>query len=201
MAWFDSLNPDLKDARNAVLADNWWIVALRGVLAILFGIAAFIVPGATMLALVLLFAAYSIVDGIFGMALAVRGARRRERWGLLLLNGLLGIVIGAAAAIWPGLTVIAFVFMVAVWGLLSGALMLGAAFNLKTSHGRLLLVFGGIVSLLYGILLFASPLIGALVLTWWVGAHALILGVTLIALAFRLRTHRGEHFPAGAVPG
>ena len=79
--------------------------------------------------------------------------------------------------------------------------MLGTAFGLKTSHGRWLLVFGAIVSMLYGALLFVSPFVGALVLTWWIGAHALILGVTLIGLALRLRRHRGEHKPAEAVAG
>lgn len=196
MTWLQSQDPELTLAKNAVLAGNWWVVALRGALAILFGIAAFLVPGATMLALVLLFAAYSLVDGIFGVVLAVRGARRRERWGLLLLNGLFGIAIGIAAAIWPGITVLAFVFMVAAWALLSGGLMLGAAFGLKISHGRWILVFGAIASMLYGLLLFASPLIGALVLTWWVGAHALILGGTLVVLAFKLRKHRSEQVPA-----
>jgi uncharacterized membrane protein HdeD (DUF308 family) len=195
MTWFQSYNPDLESARNAMLADNWWIVALRGVLAILFGIAAFVMPVATMLAFVIVFAAYSFVDGIFSIALSARGARKGERWGLLLLNGLFGIAIGVAAALLPGITVLAFVFMVAAWALVSGGLMLGAALSLRISHGRWLLVFGAIASLLYGLLLFASPFIGALVLTWWMGAHALIFGVTLIVLASRLRKHRGEHIP------
>ncbi|MDB5402768.1 MAG: hypothetical protein QOD93_6774 [Acetobacteraceae bacterium] len=198
MALFESSNPDLIASRNAVLADNWWALALRGVFAILFGIIAFAVPGAAMLALVLIFGAYSIADGIFNIVLAVRGARGHERWGLLLANGILGIVIGIVAAIWPGITVLAFVFMIGAWALLSGGLMFGAALSMKISHGRWLLVFGAIVSMIYGLLLFASPLIGALVLTWWVGAHALILGVTLVVLAFRLRRHRGDRFP-GAV--
>jgi uncharacterized membrane protein HdeD (DUF308 family) len=198
MALFQTSNPDLMTSRNAVLADNWWALALRGLFSILFGIVAFALPGAAMLALVLVFGAYSIADGLFNIVLAVRGARAHERWVLLLINGLLGIVIGIVAAIWPGITVLAFVFMVGAWALLSSGLMLGAAVSLKISHGRWLLVFGAIISLLYGLLLFASPLIGALVLTWWVGAHALVFGVTLILLAFRLRKHRGERFP-GAV--
>jgi uncharacterized membrane protein HdeD (DUF308 family) len=193
MAWFQSYGPELTNARNAVLADNWWVVALRGVLGILFGIAAFVMPAAMMLALVLVFAAYSLLDGILNVVLAVRGARKGERWGWLLLNGLLGIAVGVMAMLWPGITVLAFVFMVAAWALLSGGLMLGAAVGLKVSHGRWLLVLGGIVSLLYGALLFATPLIGALVLTWWIGAQALVFGVILIVLAFRLREHRGEH--------
>jgi uncharacterized membrane protein HdeD (DUF308 family) len=190
-----TLSPDLVNARNALLADNWWAVALRGVLAILFGIVAFAMPAAAMLALVLVFAAYSFCDGVFSVVLALRGARKQERWGLILINGLFGIAIGIAAALWPGVTVLAFVFMIAAWALVSGGLMLGAAFDLKVTHGRWLIVFGGIVSLIYGALLFASPLVGALVLTWWVGAYALIFGATLIVLAFRLRKHRGERIP------
>ena len=113
MTWFKSRDTVLSDAKNAILADNWWIVALRGVLAILFGIGAFVLPGATMLALVALFAAFAILDGAFGIAQALRGARRRERWGLLFLNGLIGIAIGVAAVAWPDITVLAFVFMIA----------------------------------------------------------------------------------------
>ena len=119
--------------KNAVLANNWWVVALRGALAIAFGITAFVVPGATMLALVLFFAAYSLVDGVFSIVLAARGARKRERWGLLLLNGLFGIAIGVATVLWPGITVLAFVFMIGAWALVSGGLMLAAAFSLRSA--------------------------------------------------------------------
>lgn len=191
-------DPQLVDAKNAVLADNWWALALRGVFAILFGLIAFAMPGATMLGLVLVFAAYSFVDGIFNIVLAVRGARQHERWGLLLLNGVFGILVGIGAALWPGVTVLAFVLLVAAWAIVSGGLMLGAAFSLRVSHGRWLLVLSSIVSLLYGVLLFASPLIGALVLTWWIGAYTLVFGVTLIVLAFRLRRHRGRHISGPA---
>src|SRR6201993_3457911 len=180
MVFFEISNPDLITAKNAVLADNWWALALRGLFAILFGIIAFAMPAAAMLALVLIFGAYSIADRIFSIVLAVRGARRHERWGLLLINGLLGILIGAIAVVWPGITVLAFVFMVGAWALLSGGLMFGAALGMKINHGRWWLVFGAIISIIYGLLLFASPLIGALVLTWWLSAYALVFGITLI---------------------
>lgn len=195
MVLFQNPDPELMTARNAVLANNWWAVGLRGVFAILFGLIAFVTPGAAMLALVLVFGAYSIIDEIANIVLAVRGARAHERWGFLLINGLLGIAIGVATAIWPGITLLAFVFMVAAWALLSGGLMFAAALGLKISHGRWFLVFGAFVSMFYGLLLFASPLIGALVLTWWIGAYTLVLGVTLVVLAFRLHSHRGEHLP------
>jgi uncharacterized membrane protein HdeD (DUF308 family) len=198
MTSFETSNRDVTGARNAVLADNWWAVGLRGVFAILFGLIAFALPGVTMLALVFVFAAYSVADGIFNIVLAVRGASQHERWALFLINGLFGIVVGLAAAILPGLTVLAFVLLIAAWALVSGVLALIAAFSMTIRHGRWLLVFWGIVSIVYGLLLLATPLIGALVLTWWVGAYALIIGATLIALAFRLRQHRGQRAPATA---
>jgi uncharacterized membrane protein HdeD (DUF308 family) len=177
-------------AMNDMLANNWWTVALRGVVAIVFGIAAFAMPIVTMLSLVMVFAAFSFVDGVLGIIMSVRGARKGERWIWLLLNGILGIVAGAVAALWPGMTVLAFVILVAAWALISGAFMLMSAFRLKIDHGRVWLVIGGIVSIVFGILLVISPFIGALVLTFWTGAHALVLGGTLLVLAYRLRSHR-----------
>jgi uncharacterized membrane protein HdeD (DUF308 family) len=94
---------------------------------------------------------------------------------------------------WPGITVLAFVFLVAAWALISGIFMLISAFRLKIDHGRLWLAIAGIASVLLGILLTISPFVGALVLTFWVGAHALVLGVTLLMLAYKLRSHRTGH--------
>ena len=178
------------DAMNDMLANNWWAVALRGIVAILFGIAAFAMPFVTMLSLVVVFAAFSFVDGVFGIIMSVRGARKGERWIWLLLSGILGIVASAVAVLWPGITVLAFVILVAAWALVSGTFMLISAFRLKIDHGRVWLVIGGIASIVFGILLVISPFIGALVLTFWTGAHALVLGATLLVLAYKLRSHR-----------
>ena len=178
------------EAMNDMLANNWWAVALRGVVAILFGIAAFAMPLVTMLSLVVVFAAFSFVDGVFGIIMSVRGARKGERWVWLLLSAILGIVASAVAILWPGITVLAFVILVAAWALVSGTFMLISAFRLKIDHGRVWLVIGGIASIVFGILLVISPFIGALVLTFWTGAHALVLGATLLVLAYKLRSHR-----------
>ena len=178
------------EAMNDMLANNWWAVALRGVVAILFGIAAFAMPLVTMLSLVVVFAAFSFVDGVFGIIMSVRGARKGERWVWLLLSGILGIVASAVAILWPGITVLAFVIRVAAWALVSGTFRLISAFRLKIDHGRVWLVIGGIASIVFGILLVISPFIGALVLTFWTGAHALVLGATLLVLAYKLRSHR-----------
>jgi uncharacterized membrane protein HdeD (DUF308 family) len=184
---------DQSGAMSGVLAQNWWLILLRGVLAIIIGVIAFAAPVATMLSLVLLFSAYMLVDGVFAIVAAVRAARANERWGLLILEGVVSIATGVIAFLWPGITVIAYVLLVAAWAIVTGALMLGAAFRLNLDHGRWWLLLGGIASLVYGVLLVIAPLIGALVLTWWFGAYALVFGVFMLILAFRLRAHRDEH--------
>ncbi len=180
------------DAMSAVLARNWWAIAIRGVVAIAIGVIAFVIPTATMLALVLVFAAYMLVDGVFAIVAAIRAARQRDRWGLLVLEGLADIAAGVVAVVWPGITVLAFVLLVAAWALVSGVLAIMAAFQLNLDHGRWWLVFGGIASVIYGVLLIVAPLIGALVLTWWFGAYALVFGITLLVLAFRLKARHDD---------
>jgi uncharacterized membrane protein HdeD (DUF308 family) len=185
------------DAANAMLAKNWWLFLLRGIFGIIFGVLAFLFPGPTMLSLVLLFSAYMLVDGVTGIISAVRAMRRKDQWGLLIFEGLLNIAVGVAAFIWPGLTVVAFVFMVGAWAIISGGLMMAAGFRLKLDHGRWWMVLGGLLSLVYGALLVAMPLIGAVVLTWWMGAYAMVFGIALVVLSFKLRTRQNEQ--TGAV--
>ena len=187
------------EAMCALLAQNWWAVALRGVFAILFGLIALFLPGAAMLSLALLFGVYLLVDGIFAIVSAVRAARRHERWGFLLAEGVLDLLMGAIALLFPVSAVLAFVIITAVWALLTGGLMLGAAFRLSREHGRWWLALGGIVSIVFGALLAIAPIIGAVVLTWWLGAYALMFGIALLVLAFRLRAHKDDT-PRAATP-
>jgi uncharacterized membrane protein HdeD (DUF308 family) len=188
------------DAMSALLAQNWWAIALRGVFAIIFGIIALLMPGATMLALVLLFAAYLLVDGIFAIIAAVRAARRQERWGWLIFEGLVDLVTGGIAAVWPLITIVAFALLMGAWAIVTGALLLGASYRLNIPHGRWLMALAGAISVIWGVLLIIWPLIGALVLTWWMAAYALIFGVAMLVLAFRLRSRRPVVAPPGAVP-
>jgi uncharacterized membrane protein HdeD (DUF308 family) len=174
------------DLMVTVLAKNWWAIAIRGVLGILFGLIALFLPGVTMLSLVLVFAAYAFLDGVLAIVSAVRAARDRERWGYLVLEGIVDIGAAAVAVFWPGITVVAFVFVIAFWAIMTGVLELMAAFRLDFIDGRGWLVFGGIASILYGALLIVAPIIGAVVLTWWLGAYALVFGVCLVVLAFKL---------------
>jgi uncharacterized membrane protein HdeD (DUF308 family) len=192
---FFQIRTDVRsDHASQALAQNWWLIALRGVLAIIFGIIALVLPGPTMLSLVLLFSAYMLVDGIVGIVSAVRAIRNKEdRWSWLIVEGLLNIAIGVVAFLWPGITVLAFVLLVAAWAIVTGAAMTVAAFRLNVDHGRWWLLLGGLVSLIYGALLVAAPLIGAVVLTWWMGAYAIAFGVALLVLSFRLRSRQQEH--------
>lgn len=175
---------------NALLAQNWWAFTLRGIIGILFGLVAFFLPGAVMLSLALLFGMYLVVDGIFAIISAIRAARSHERWGLLLVEGILNIIMGVIAFLFPVAAVLAFVFVTAAWALLTGGLMLGSAFTLHASHGRWWLALGGIVSVLWGVALVIAPLIGAIVLTWWLGAYAIVFGIMLLVLSYHLRNQR-----------
>jgi uncharacterized membrane protein HdeD (DUF308 family) len=178
---------------SALLAQNWWVIGLRGVFAILFGIIAIFVPGVTLTALVLLFAAYMFVDGVLAIIAAVRAARRHERWTWLVLEGVIDLIAGGIAVYWPLATVLAFVLLMGAWAIVSGVLLTAAALRLNLTHGRWWMLFGGVTSVIWGVLLIAWPLPGALVLIWWMAAYALFFGGALLVLAFKLR--RGKQIP------
>jgi len=187
-----AFDPARCDALSEVLAERWWAVGLRGILAIIFGLLCLLTPGIAVGAFVLLFAAYMLVDGVFAIISGIRAARSGERWGLLALEGAVDLAAGAIAIIWPAVTLVALVWIVAIWAILSGALMLAAAFTLNRDYGRWLLALGGIASLVFGILLIIEPLIGAVVLTLWIGAYAIVFGVLLLVLAFQLNSKRED---------
>lgn len=182
---------------SALLAHNWWAMALRGVSGIVFGLLALLLPGITIDALILLYAIYMLADGVLAIFTGVRAAARHERWGALIFEGIVDLICGAIAVFWPIATLLAFVYLSGGWAIVSGAFMLAAVFRLRQTHGKWLLALSGVISVLWGILLFAAPLPGAVVMTWWLGAYALIFGITLLVLAFRLRRHRDE--PTGVL--
>jgi uncharacterized membrane protein HdeD (DUF308 family) len=189
----------VNDAMSALLAQNWWAIALRGVCAILFGIAALLMPGVTIASLVLLFSVYMLIDGIFAILSGIRAARRHERWGTLILEGVVDLLAGAIAFVAPVATALAFIYLMAAWAIVSGVLLVVAMARLHPAHGRWLMGLGGIASVIWGLLLFFWPVTGAVVLTWWMGAYALVFGASLIGLAFRLRSRRGVLPPSGIV--
>ena len=194
-----AFDPARCDAMSEVLARRWWAVGLRGILAIIFGLLCLLTPGIAVGALVLLFAAYMFVDGIFAILSGIRAARSGESWGLLILEGVVDLAAGAIAIVWPAITLVALVWIVAIWAIVSGALMLAAAVSLNLDYGRWWLALGGIASLVFGIMLIIEPFIGAVVLTLWIGAYALVFGVLLLVLAFQLNSKR-KHARATRLP-
>ena len=153
----------------------------------------------TIAALVLLFAAYMLVDGIFAIIAGVRAARRHERWGLLIFEGIADLVAGGIAIVWPLITIVAFIYLLAAWAIVSGGLVFAAALRLQLDHGRWLLAVRWIRLADMGVLLLFWPLAGAVALAWWMGAYALVFGVTLLILAFRLRGQMRRGSPTEAV--
>lgn len=177
---------------TGALAAHWWMIALRGVIAILFGIMAFVAPVAVILSLAVLFGVYLLIDGVVGLVSAFRTKQSDQRWWLLLAEAALNIVMGGLAIVFPGGAAVAFLVITAVWALLTGGFLLAAAFRLHAAYGRAWLAIGGVISILWGVLLIAAPLAGLVVLTWWLGAYAVLFGIVLVAAAFKLRALRNE---------
>lgn len=173
---------------NSLLARNWWALALRGLFAVLFGVLALALPGITLGALILLFGAYAIADGVLAIASAIRAARRHERWGALILEGLVSIAAGLIAFFVPLAAALAFAFLFAGWALLTGGLEIAAAIRLRREiRHEWLLALTGILSILLGIYVAVFPGLGLIGLVWTIGAYAIAFGVLMIVLAFRLR--------------
>ena len=170
------------------LPAHWWAFALRGAFAILFGVVALLWPGITLAALLGLFAAYMVIDGAFAIGAAMRAVRRHSSFGPLLFEAIADWAAAAIALVWPGLTLIALLYLAAAWAVVSGALLaIGAARLHQHVDGRWLLILSGVLSVIWGALLFVWPIAGLLVLTWWLGAYAVLFGILLIAMSVRLR--------------
>lgn len=171
-----------------MLARNWWIVVLRGVLAVLFGIMCFAWPGITLAALVLLYGAYALVDGVFALVSAILGRPRAEPWWALLIEGLAGIAVGIMTFAWPGITALVLLFLIAAWSIVTGVFEIVAAIRLRREiQGEWLLVLAGLLSVLFGVALVVRPGAGALAVIWLIGAYSIAFGALFIALGFRLR--------------
>jgi uncharacterized membrane protein HdeD (DUF308 family) len=177
----------------AGLARNWWLVALRGALAILFAIMAFAWPGLTVAVLVLLFGSYALVDGLFAAASTINAIRNNGRWWPLLVEALSGIGIGIVTFFWPGTTALALLYLIAAWAIITGIFEIVAAVELrKMIEGELLLALAGALSVVFGVLLIVNPGAGALTVVWLIAVYALVFGLLLLFLGFRLRAMKKE---------
>jgi uncharacterized membrane protein HdeD (DUF308 family) len=171
-----------------VLARNAWLLVARGIFAVLFGLAALFWPGITLAALVLLFGVYALMDGIFAIAAAITGADPQSRWWMLVLEGLAGIVAAAITFMWPGITAVALLYLIAAWSIVTGILEIAAAVRLRREiRGEWLMALSGIVSVLFGAYIAIFPGLGALAVVWLIGTMAIFFGVLMIGLGWRLR--------------
>jgi uncharacterized membrane protein HdeD (DUF308 family) len=170
------------------LVNNWGMVLVRGILAILFGIAALVVPGITLIVLVALFGAYALVDGVILSLLAIEARKGHPNWWLMLLSGLVGIAAGLVTLVWPGITAASLFYVIVAWVIGTGIFETIYALRFrKEIEGEGLLVLDGVLSVAFGILLIAQPAAGALAVVWMIGVFAIAYGVILVVLAFRLR--------------
>lgn len=180
------------DAEIPSLARNWWVLVVRGAAAIIFGVLTFVLPAASLTALILLFGAYAVVDGVFNVVGALRGDGARPWWALLL-EGIVGIAAGVVAFVYPGLTALVLLYVIAWWAVITGALEIVAAVRLRRQiAGEWWLAASGVLSIVFGALLMLAPGPGALAVVLWIGAYAVLTGILLVALGIRLRRWREE---------
>jgi uncharacterized membrane protein HdeD (DUF308 family) len=170
------------------LSRNWWVLLLRGIVAILFGVLTFMRPGISLASLVLLFGAYALADGVLGAWTAISHRKDRENWWVLLLEGVLGIGVGVLTLVKPGVTALVLLFYIAIWAIATGVLEIVTAVRLrKELEGEWMLVLAGLASVAFGVLLMAAPGAGALAVLWLIGSYATLFGILFVALAFRVR--------------
>jgi uncharacterized membrane protein HdeD (DUF308 family) len=180
-----------------ILSRNWWLFAIRGVAAIVFGVLALLWPGPTLAVLVALFAVYALVDGAaLLVSLARGGPRRRPTW-MVGVMGVIGIAAGIVAIVWPGITALALLYVVAFWSIALGMTQLWAAISLRREiEGELWMAVGGVVAIIFGLYLAIFPGSGLLSVIWLLGIWSIVFGVSSLLLATRLRGHAERWVPS-----
>ena len=172
-----------------IIEKRWWVFALRGLIAVALGIIALVNPGIALLTLIIIFGIYSFVDGLFDVIISISNRKDNEKWWALLIAGIASVVIGVISLTNPSITGIALVYLIAAKALINGVLEIAAAIELRHFiEGEWMMVISGILSILFGIVLFASPNQGALAMLWVIGIFAIVIGVWLIIFAFHLRS-------------
>ena len=178
------------------LADRWWLLLLRGIAAILFGILAFIWPGLTLVTLVLMFGAFALVDGAIVLGAAFSGAAKPVPTWWLVLVGLLGIAAGIITFLWPGMSAILLILFIGAWAVAHGIFEIIGAIQLrKEIENEWMLILGGIISVIFGIIVLIAPGAGALALVWWIAIYSIVFGVMFVAFSLRLRRHQHHTAP------
>jgi uncharacterized membrane protein HdeD (DUF308 family) len=175
------------------LAKAWWLLLIRGIAAIVFGVLAFVWPGLTLVTLVLFYGAFALVDGVIALIAAFAGsAKPMPAWWLVVV-GILGIGAGIATFVMPGLTAILLILFIGAWALVHGIFEIIGAIQLrKEIDNEWMLILSGAISVLFGLIVLIAPGAGALGLIWAIAAYSIVFGISFIALSLRLRNHRHE---------
>ena len=174
------------------IARNWWLLVLRGVFAILFGVFAFTWPGITLGTLVLIFGVYAFADGMLAFVAAFSHSTGRP-WWILALEGLFSVAAAMAAFLYPGITTVVLLFVIAFWAIVTGVVEIAAAIQLrKEIEGEVWLGLAGLASVLFGLTLLAQPGAGALAVVWLIGAYSMLIGILLVALGFHVKTRMAQ---------
>jgi uncharacterized membrane protein HdeD (DUF308 family) len=175
----------------ASLANNWWVLLLRGLAALIFGVLAFTLPGATLIAVALVWGVYAAADGLLSLWAAISGkGAMAPRWWLFIV-GIVGVLAGVVTFAWPVKTAFILLLFIGAWAVVTGVMQIVGAIRLRREiEGEWLLILSGALSVVFGLLMFARPAAGALATVWIIGGFAILLGLTYVALAFRLRRHK-----------
>jgi len=174
------------------ISRNWWVLLIRGLVAVIFGILALTKPGVTLAVLIMFFGAYYLVDGVFSIIASLTAPKGYRGWVWLLISGIAAVVIGLLTFFMPHVTALVLLYYFIAWLIVTGVMQVVAGIRLrKEISGEFFLIAGGILSVLFGLYLFVNPGVGALAVIWLIGAYALVFGLIMIVVAFRLRTWRG----------
>jgi uncharacterized membrane protein HdeD (DUF308 family) len=172
-----------------LISRYWWILALRGLAAVIFGVIALLFPGIALLALIYIFAAYALIDGVTAVIVAIQERGASRRWPILLAEGLISIIFGILAFAWPGVTALFLLYLIAIWAIFTGVMEIAAAFMMRNMVTReWALGIAGALSIIFGILLIINPGTGIITVLWLLGIYAIVFGVLLIIRAFQFRT-------------
>lgn len=171
-----------------ILHRTWWLLLLRGLMAITFGVLSWVQPGISLAALVMLFGVYALIDGVAGVWSSLAGHKDDGHWWVLLLWGVVGVGVGTLTLSAPGITALALLFYIALWAVATGVLQIVAAVRLhKEIEGEWLLALSGLASVAFGVVLMARPMAGAVALLWIIATYAILFGILLVVLAFKAR--------------
>lgn len=171
-----------------ILAHNWWMLCLRGILALVFGVLCLVYPGGvTLTVMKIMFGVYALLDGILAIASSISTAQGRPRWRSTLLEGIVGVIFGLFILIWPGITAFGLLYLIGVWGIITGIFEITAAIRLRQYFtNEWLLIMTGAASVLFGLLILVIPRAGVLAVVWWIGMYAIFFGAAFISLALSL---------------